>query len=241
MSIRLFSDPVPTTKEQPDQIPNNIYPARVYSGIQDGKLLTPKTPRLSSIHRLVVWVSPGELDEPGLAESLWQLAIPKGLQILLVGHANTPETESRMHQRLVTLQGFLTDIRIRVSISMTTDRDWLAKLASLIHHDDLLIVCQEQYDPDSHLMPRSLGKLLCYKLDMPVYLLSGYLKQSSPWQYRWLREFSAWTTSIALILIFGGVQISLQRAYTGTLANLVLGSSIVVEFISLLKLNELIG
>ena len=178
MSIKLFQQATPKTVPQPEVFYNNIYPLQAYATEAPNKLLIPQTPRLSTIRRLVVWVSEGDLDEPGLAGNLWRLATPNGLQILFLGVANYPEEEIKIRQRMVMLKGFITDLRIWVSSMVISEQNWLASISDILHHDDMLVVCQEQAVPRSRIGAHSLGQLLCEKLDMPVYLLSGYLANS---------------------------------------------------------------
>jgi hypothetical protein len=180
------------------------------------------SPKVDTEGRLVV-VLTACVDEVLLAGHILDVAGMRG--VLLLGISLDFVREAELRRSFALLAAFIRSKGNSVEIIMEHGPDWWQRIPSYLTSDDLLSCCLDQEAPASR---RRLHDLLAVNLDRPVYLFSG----AEPWPEAarsYGRRLAPWLSSLAVIVGFLILQISVSRLSFGASTNLLLILSLLPE------------
>lgn len=193
-------------------------------------------PAVSQAPRLVVVLSAVEA-EGMLAGQIISVARDRGLKVLLLGLAESPEQEAEFRRKLITLAAFIRDGGSPVEIKIEIRRNWLASLKGMLGAHDLLACCVE----DPTLTPRlPLSDTLSLQLERPVYVFSRPHRPVSSRRGLPMR-LATWAGSLSILLGFLWLQLGAARSGNDTTSTALLLLSLPVEIGLMWAWNSVIG
>ncbi|HLF28471.1 MAG TPA: hypothetical protein VJG32_19225 [Anaerolineae bacterium] len=177
-----------------------------------------------SVQRLIVLAPDLESGESELAQRIWLLASPRGLEILYVSLYKTVASEPLVRRQLATLAALTRDRRTRVETLVVLEHDWLPAIRQVWRAGDLIVCHQEQL----HAAKESLASAL----PGPVYLLSGWYQRPAPEPSGRLRQLLSLVGSIGILAGFFVMQAEIARTYRDGAYYLLMGLSVLLEVIA---------
>jgi len=182
---------------------------------------TPSSPP-SSTGRLVV-VLPGVVEPAFLARRILRAAGDR--EVMLLGICPYPVHEAELRRALALLAAFIRNAGTAVDIRLERGQGWLQALSAHVSDDDLLACCIET---DSRASGRPLHDILSAAFRMPVYVFLDPETEDEPAKGIGHR-LAPWLASLAVILGFLGLQITLTRSTDEAAKTLLLLLSLPVE------------
>jgi hypothetical protein len=182
-------------------------------------------------------VIPGPFEEVLLARRILAMADARGRQILLLGILADASQEVDMRRRLAVLAAFLRASGTRAEIAFEDRRAFLQQLPRYINPPDLVACCAET---PAGRFQRPLHDALSDRLGVPLHVLDG---DGRPDEQRRspLRELAPWAASLAVILGFLWLQISVARSGSGSVQTGTLVLTVPVEIFLIHLCNALLG
>lgn len=204
-------------------------------------LIAPDHLPLRPTQRLVVLVPEDGLDEGALARRVWQLACGAALNVLFLGRSPDPESVAPTRRQLALLAAAVRQGDVSARASVVVGVSWLQAVEDVLQNGDLLVCIAGHRVSYLVVGRRRLGDVLARTFKTPVYLLGGLHLSRSPVLVQRARALVAWSISIAILVGFAGLQIWLSRNVSARFSPVLLGLSIIVEGLTLLKTIEWIG
>lgn len=206
--------------------------------IRSDMLLFPESPVLTSSRRLVVLIPRGDFAEDILVRRIWRLASASGLGVLYLTLCPDEEYIPHYRRRLTNLAMMTSDNKLRACANVISENNW-GDVVKRIQQPGDLLVCMTNHQVAQNLIKRrKLGEKLIQISKAPVYMLGGIKIGPTPeWEFAF-KEVLAWVASLILIITFFGLQASIDHSTSGLLSNILIGLSIVAEFVLLLKIND---
>jgi hypothetical protein len=204
-------------------------------------LIVPDHYPLGPTRRLVFVIPEGGLDEIALTHRVWQLASSAALKVLFLSLSPDQESDAELRRRLALLASALHHGDVSARASVVVGSNWLQPVKDVLHGGDLLICLAEHWVPYHAIGRRKLGDGLAATFRTPVYLLAGMQVGRSPAFLQRVHTLVAWSISIAILVVFAGLQIWLSQNTSGPLSTVLICLSIVAEGITLFKTIEWIG
>lgn len=246
-SIQVFPAQVFLSHDAPANLVNQIqvvipgYEQLPDDVLRDDVFLLPKEASLTPTRRLVVLVPPGEITENILARRVWQLAVGSGLSVLYLTLSQTNDQTPYHRRRLTDLTMMTSNENVQVRSKASTAKNWSEAVNRILKPGDLL-VCLANHQVFHHLIwPRRLGEQLAETGNVPVYMLGGLVIGSIPERRYAIKGILAWTASLALIIVFFGLQVGVDHSTVKPISTILDCLSIVVELYLIFKVNEWIG
>src|SRR5258706_368632 len=94
--------------------------------------------------RLIVLIPNLDVDEVALAHEIWNLALPRGLAVLLLGLCPNPNDEPGARRRLVTVAALIREPRVSVETQLDFGRNWISILKNFLKMGDIVICPADQ-------------------------------------------------------------------------------------------------
>jgi hypothetical protein len=163
--------------------------------------------RLVSVRRLIVLVPNWDVDEVELARQVWELAVPLRLAVLFLGLCQDLTEELSMHRRLATLASLTRDPRLSVETRLEIGRNLPRKLKAIYTPGDV-VVCHAEQRAGLWRIP--LHEALA-KLEAPIWTLEGNDPSMKPSAFTGIKEVIFWLISIAIMVVFFWIQVSIVR------------------------------
>ena len=200
-------------------------------------LILPESRPIRPALRLVVLVPENELNETELARRIWKLAAPGSLSILLLSVSSSPQTETYLRRRLATMAAMTGDEQVQVGTTLAAAKTWADAVRDVWRPGDLL-VCYEGHFKANWIIRRvEIGQEISKALNAPVYFMAGLRLGPSLNHQNWPKELVTWSIAISLLIAFGWLQISIDRATDGWISTIILILTVLVEIIVLFILN----
>jgi hypothetical protein len=121
--------------------------------------------------RLIVLVPTHDIDPARLARYIWDLAAPRGLDVLFLGLCPKAEEEFRLRRHLVTLAAVTRDLSVHVEVGIEFGRSWTRAVRRVWQVGDRVICHSEQRVGLRH---RLLLDVLRASAVGPVEAISGF-------------------------------------------------------------------
>jgi hypothetical protein len=204
-------------------------------------LIVPDHYPLGPTRRLVFVIPEGGLDEIALTHRVWQLASSAALKVLFLSLSPDQESDAELRRRLALLASALHHGDVSARASVVVGSNWLQPVKDVLHGGDLLICLAEHWVPYHAIGRRKLGDGLAATFRTPVYLLAGMQVGRSPAFLQRVHTLVAWSISIAILVVFAGLQIWLSQNTSGPLSTVLICLSIVAEGITLFKTIDWMG
>lgn len=207
---------------------------------EDALLFHERLP-LNPTRRLVVLIPSGEINETAFARRIWQIAASSNLTILYLALSPDSTRMAYERRRLASLAALTSGLNVRAHASVSSESTWQKALGPVMQGGDLLVCL------DTHMVPKNLfwhtplGKQLAGMMNVPVYLIGGFVIAATPQERSAIREALAWMVSLALIAAFFALQVRIDRSIDGLFATLLLCLSAMAEVYLIWKFNEWIG
>jgi hypothetical protein len=209
--------------------------------IRDDVLLFPEKSVLTPSRRLVVLVPRGGIAENALARRIWRLASASNLGVLYLTLSQDEEQVSYYRRRLTDLAMSTSDYKIRAYTNVSSGENWIDFVRRTLQPGDLVVCMTNHRFIHNFFQRRRLGEELFNIGKAPVYMLSGFRIGPAPeWEF-FFKEVLAWVTSLLLIVAFLGLDVGIDHSTGGMLSKILIGLSIVGEFVLLLKVSEWIN
>jgi hypothetical protein len=204
-------------------------------------LIVPDHYPLGPTRRLVFVIPEGGLDEIALTHRVWQLASSAALKVLFLSLSPDQESDAELRRRLALLASALHHGDVSARASVVVGSNWLQPVKDVLHGGDLLICLAEHWVPYHAIGRRKLGDGLAATFRTPVYLLAGMQVGRSPAFLQRVHTLVAWSISIAILVVFAGLQIWLSQNTSGPLSTVLISLSIIAEGITLFKTIDWMG
>ena len=205
-----------------------------------GQLLLPPVMAQAGARRLLVLVPDADIDEATWAASLWNLATPRSLPVLLVSATNRPEEQYRARRRLISLAAMTRADNVPVSVELLLDTGWEQAARRFWKPGDLL-VCPSELRAGGLFGHRALAQALVRRLGAPVYVLTGYCPALPDERLSLTRRMLAWVPPVLILIAFFWVQTQLTKATAGPLQTTALIGTVIVEFVLIALWEHLIN
>ena len=207
--------------------------------ISEADMRTPPTPQPAIVDagqpcprakRLIVLVTPAEVDEALLARRVWQRAVPGCSDVLYVALAHDADDELRARRCLAMLAAITRDDRIHVATQVVFQSQWLTALRPLVQPGDGIVCAAGQTVKRLGRAAQPLSDQIAAALAAPVQVLAGVdVKPLPPRRKVWpvIRE----AVPFAIVAGFLEFQIwATTQLVRGAASNIVLALSVAVEF-----------
>jgi hypothetical protein len=181
--------------------------------------------------RLVVLVPDADLSEGRLANKLWSMASPPGLDILLLGLVRNTFREACAQRRLAAIASIARDKRTRVETRVAIGAGWEPLIRSVWQTGDLLVCHTEQNKTVYGIGREPLAPALASRLKIPVYAVSGFCPHLPPDWPEWLSQVFAILPLIVLLAGFLVALVGIQRFTTGPAQPVLLCLAVVIEYV----------
>lgn len=180
---------------------------------------------LNPAPRLIVLVLDPDMDHTPAASRIWELAKAQGARVQFLGLCRDAAEEPRLRRQLVTLSALVQDGKVSAKIRVEFGTDWLGAIKSELQAGDQIACFSGQYAGLSH---RLLRQILESNLDAPVTVLANLhrTERSGP---HWIRQATAWTGSIGIIVGFFCLQVRMENLTKDWAYTTLLIMSILVE------------
>jgi len=206
--------------------------------IREDVILLPERLPLAATRRLVVLVPPGEISENQLARRVWQLAKDSGFSVLYLA-LSREEDQVPFHRRRLTDLTMMTSFgNIQAHSSISAAKDWHEAVKQILQPGDVLICFTNHQVLDHFVWQRRLGEKLAQAVGIPVYMLAGLTIGPTLELLYKIRELRAWTISLALLMVFFGLQVGIERSTTGPLSTILICLLVLFEAYLILKVNQ---
>ncbi len=187
------------------------------------------TDQAPAVHRLLVLVPGGDLDEAALAQRIWALASTRGLAVQFLGLSRDLATESHMRRRLTTLAVMTRDRSVPVETRLDAGQDWRRAVKAAWRPDDL-VVCHAEQSVRRWGRREPLSQSLMTTLKAPVCTLSGLCAEEFVTLPNLGTQFAFWIMPVAIIAGFFWFQVQITRITKDGLQTTLLCLSVLVEF-----------
>jgi hypothetical protein len=140
---------------------------------EGGHLLLPRSPIETPLRRLLVLIPDEEVNEVRLAQTIWLLAMPYDLDVLLIGVAWRGDA-AYSRRRLVSLATQVRNGRVRVETTIYPRKSWLKAIAQNWRPGDVIVCHDQQRVSPNGWRRQLLGNWLLDVHASPVYILKGF-------------------------------------------------------------------
>jgi hypothetical protein len=183
--------------------------------------------------RLVVLVPAGLHSEAALAARIFEVAQPRGLNVLYLGVVARPEDEPRLRQRLALLAAGTRDNHaVKCEYRLAVGLSWLAWLRKNTQPDDL-IVCHREQRLRRAWRALPLAEPLAAILRVPVVELEGLSVVEDHPLGEPVRTLLFWLGALLVLAGFFWVQVGIQGQTQAWVQSILISATVVVEFIVL--------
>ena len=186
--------------------------------------------------RLVVLV-PDVWETALLAGRIHQVAAARGQDVLILGIVSELQSEAAMRRKLTLLSAFLHDVGTRAEIQVKERQTLIRGLESLLVDGDLLAWSDSGRPSES---AEHWADMLGRRFQRPVYVFTDSSTVQVPTPGLLVR-LAPWFGSVAIILGFLWLQVSLSRAGGTASTSAWLFGSVPAEVGLIWLLNALIG
>jgi hypothetical protein len=183
--------------------------------------------------RLVVLV-PAELQSEGaLAARIFEVAQPRGLNVLYLGLAIRPQDEARLRQRLALLAASTRDNHaVKSDYRLAVGQHWLTWLREMCQPGDL-VVCHREQRLRRAWRTFPLAEPLAAFLRLPVVELEGLSAVEEPPLGEPARAVLFWLGAFLVLAGFFWAQVGIQGQAEPWVQSVLISATVVVEFIVL--------
>jgi hypothetical protein len=200
-------------------------------------LLLPENITFPRTRRLVVLVPAADFDVARLGVKIGKIALPSKVSILFLALASDPKMDSAIRRRLSTLAWLVKDQHLPTSVRVAYRENWIRAVEEVWKEGDLVLCLDGHRIPALFSAGSGLAPRLVSTLKVPVYVLAGLkLEPESRPRGGW-RIVVTWSAAILVIILFGLIQVFIERISGGGLSTLLLSLSVVLEIIVIWKLN----
>lgn len=157
--------------------------------------------------RLLVIVSDSDFDASAAARRILEVASAFKSGVLFLGLCANKTEEPSLHRQLVTLSAMIRDEHIPFELKVESGRNWLSLVRATWEEGDVLVCFSGQRAGARHTM---LAPLLQSNFHSAIYVLDSVTQQEYQ-KPHWLFALLAWGGSIAILLGFFWLQVSIGR------------------------------
>jgi hypothetical protein len=155
-------------------------------------------PDIRSTCKLIVLFPASAPVSPDQANRIWEIARSKQVNVLLLGLTNDFGEESQLRRKLITMAAIIRYPGVSTDLKVEHGTDWVRQVKRIWQAGDIIACYEDQKLRFNH---KSLDQVLRSKLNVPIYMLSGYEPTTNPNSIFWSRV-AFWSGSLALIGVF---------------------------------------
>jgi hypothetical protein len=203
-----------------------------------GVLRRPAGDSAAAIRRLVVPVPLADFDEALFGRLVWELAEAADVDVLLLAMVDGKGEDLLVRRRLIMLAAILRRPHSTVETAIERERTWIRALRRVVQEGDL-VVCPSDERAVIGKKPGSLADQVVTDLRLPAYLLDELPLDPEPRRGFHPRSLLAWAAPLAVLAVFGGVQVQIVIQTLGWLQALLLATTVGLELASLLAVESL--
>lgn len=171
------------------------------------------TDKITKTGILLVLVPNDELDEGRYARKARLIAEAQKLSILFIGLAQTPEAESQMRRKLVTLSGIADSELVKSNFLIHESSTWFAVIQKECGPQDF-VMCPDEFMADSFLISGT-GDLR-NKMAGRVYFVPGMLPSSrQEGLEKAAREVLNWSGILVILTVGFLLEVDFDRQTVG--------------------------
>ncbi len=193
-------------------------------------LLIPEDQPLPPARRLLVLISDVNTDEAELAQRIWSLASPRGLEVLYLGLCRDSYQEPRARRRLASLAAMTRDDWARVETRLALGGDWVRAVQTAYRSGDLIVCHAEQSVSAWGFVRKPLSRVILSAFNSAVFVLSGFYPEIPSDQPNLTAQILSWVIPVVIVAGFSWIQIRIEQLPKDWAHTALLSISVVVEY-----------
>jgi hypothetical protein len=157
---------------------------------------------LPDIQRLIFLLPDQEVDEVKISKKIRSLALPGHHEVLLVTLVNDPDYETSARRQQMSISSLVRDPRFKLESMVVPGKSWIKLVQRLYCPGDLIVCPAEEMILTGISRREFLYRFILSRLNLPVYIYSGFYQSGQVKWIQYLRGAVFWTVMMAIFVLF---------------------------------------
>lgn len=181
-------------------------------------------------NRLLVLVPEGLVDEAGLAQKVYALALRDHRDVLYLAVVEDPDNRLSVMRRMATLSALTSSEAVNVKSILFQTRDWVQSLRDYYRPGDRVACLASQTLHMGWQKTIPVREALEKALDAPVLELAGVYHPWKTASRKWLLALLFWVGCLAILAGFSMLEFQIDHAIQGVARTALIMIALTVEF-----------